>query len=280
MSRIIVDAGHGGNDAGDIYENRYEKTDNLNLALAIGEILQSKYNYEVIYTRTSDTYLSQMDRVQIANSEGGDLLLSIHRIIGDIPVSPPGLGFYIDEEGGLSETVANHIGKELEELGFSDYLTDIRTDLPLFRDSDMPAIMAGIGYMNSQIDNELFDARLEDIAEAIAKGVVDSFALSETESVSLLQSRKNNSRGVRKPKEKSFPSTTYRIRVGIHSGYQNALEQQKVLIIKGYPAQITRLKEGFAVEVCSFQELDTAVYLVGLLQREGYDTIIVTEDFK
>ena len=38
---IMLDAGHGGQDPGAVYKGRQEKNDNLKLALAVGEILQS-----------------------------------------------------------------------------------------------------------------------------------------------------------------------------------------------------------------------------------------------
>lgn len=276
MPRIIIDPGHGGNDAGDIYENRLEKDDDLKLALAVGDILKNKYNYNVVYTRTTDIYKSQLGRARIANEADGDLLLSIHRIIGDIPVNPPGLGFYIDEEEGLSEVVANNIRRELEEVGFLNYLIDVRTDLPLFRETNMPSIMLGIGYLNSEIDNELFDTKLEEIAEEIAEGVVQSFSETPETASEINSSQVKPSLKIKSAKIKSTPPPIYRIRVGIHSIYQNAFEQQKALIIKGYPAEITRFKESYSVEVGEYQELDTAVYVEGLLQREGYITMIFT----
>ena len=50
---VVIDAGHGGRDSGAVYENRLEKDDNLDLALAVGEILQNN-GVDVIYTRTED----------------------------------------------------------------------------------------------------------------------------------------------------------------------------------------------------------------------------------
>jgi N-acetylmuramoyl-L-alanine amidase len=264
MPSIIIDAGHGGNDVGDIFERRNEKEDNLKLAFAVGEILQDKYDYTVTYTRTGDTYLTQLDRARIANMMGGDLLLSFHRIVGDIPTSPPGLGFYIDEFGGFSELVANNIGRELRTLGFLHYGIDIR-DIPLFRETQMPSLLMSIGYMNSEIDNVLFDTRLEEIAEAIARGVVLSFAESP-EANSLMWGEADQD-------QTSAP--IYRIRVGAYSLYEHAMEEQSLLLQKGYPADIVKLKECYALEVGTYRDLDSAVYQEGLLQREGYNPIIM-----
>ena len=52
---VMLDAGHGGWDPGASYYGRQEKNDNLNLALAVGNILEQK-GIPVIYTRTSDVY--------------------------------------------------------------------------------------------------------------------------------------------------------------------------------------------------------------------------------
>ncbi len=265
MPSIIIDAGHGGNDPGDIYDKRDEKDDNLKLALAVGEILQDKYHYNVIYTRTEDTYLSQLDRARIANTAGGDLLLTFHRITGDIPVIPPGLSFYIYKYGGFGEKVANQIGKELQEVGFPSYRIDLR-NIPMFRETEMPSVMAAIGYINSDIDNDFYDTHLEEMAEAIARGVVAAFSDSD-QAVSVTQ---------RLREKQQTPAPIFRIQVGEHSGYENAIEQQRLLMRKGYPAEVVKHKEGYTVELGTFRELDTAAHLEGILRWEGYQTMILT----
>ena len=45
---VMLDAGHGGWDPGASYYGRQEKNDNLNLALAVGNILEQK-GIPVIY---------------------------------------------------------------------------------------------------------------------------------------------------------------------------------------------------------------------------------------
>ena len=53
MAVVTLDAGHGGYDNGASYQGRREKDDNLNLALAVGNILQNR-GVDVRYTRTED----------------------------------------------------------------------------------------------------------------------------------------------------------------------------------------------------------------------------------
>ena len=42
IKRVIIDAGHGGEEPGAMYDGRREKDDALRLALAIGQILDRK----------------------------------------------------------------------------------------------------------------------------------------------------------------------------------------------------------------------------------------------
>ena len=58
--KIMLDAGHGGNDPGAVYGGRQEKDDNLRLAMAVGNIL-SQNGIDVVYTRTDDVYQSPIE---------------------------------------------------------------------------------------------------------------------------------------------------------------------------------------------------------------------------
>ena len=63
---IMIDAGHGGNDPGAVYKGRREKDDNLALAMEVGRIL-SENGVDVLYTRTTDDYISPFERARLAN---------------------------------------------------------------------------------------------------------------------------------------------------------------------------------------------------------------------
>ena len=70
MTKIMIDAGHGGADPGAVYNGRQEKDDNLNLALAVGRILEED-GYEVEYTRTKDLYQTPYEKAELGNGSGG-----------------------------------------------------------------------------------------------------------------------------------------------------------------------------------------------------------------
>ena len=76
MTKIMIDAGHGGADPGAVYNGRQEKDDNLNLALAVGRILEED-GYEVEYTRTKDLYQTPYEKAELGNGSGADLFVSM-----------------------------------------------------------------------------------------------------------------------------------------------------------------------------------------------------------
>lgn len=61
--KIMIDAGHGGRDPGAVYNGRQEKDDVLELALAVGQILEDA-GLDVEYTRTTDVYESPSEKAR------------------------------------------------------------------------------------------------------------------------------------------------------------------------------------------------------------------------
>ncbi len=76
---LVIDAGHGGKDSGAPGAVTQEKTINLKVALAFGKYVERNCpDVRVIYTRTTDVYLTLQERANIANRNKADLFISIH----------------------------------------------------------------------------------------------------------------------------------------------------------------------------------------------------------
>lgn len=80
ISRIVIDAGHGGHDTGTIGPHGLlEKDLCLDVALRLGRLIEEKLpGADVIYTRKDDTFVPLEDRTAIANQAKADLFISIH----------------------------------------------------------------------------------------------------------------------------------------------------------------------------------------------------------
>ena len=78
IKRILIDAGHGGEDAGAVGpKGTKEKTINIDVAQRLAKILRDK-GYEVFLTRADDTFIPLADRTKFANRVVADLFISIH----------------------------------------------------------------------------------------------------------------------------------------------------------------------------------------------------------
>ena len=76
--RVVLDAGHGGNDFGATYHGYVEKNNALNVVLKVGKILEADPGSQVIYTRKTDVFIPLDERADIANKSKADIFVSIH----------------------------------------------------------------------------------------------------------------------------------------------------------------------------------------------------------
>ena len=81
LKTVVLDPGHGGKDPGCVSRDRktYEKNLTLSIARLLGQKINQAYpDVNVIYTRTTDKYITLNDRAEIANRNHADLFISIH----------------------------------------------------------------------------------------------------------------------------------------------------------------------------------------------------------
>ena len=79
---VVIDAGHGGKDPGNLGTRRYKKAEkDVSLAVALlveKYILERHPNIKVVMTRRDDSYPTLHERTVIANRAQGDVFISIH----------------------------------------------------------------------------------------------------------------------------------------------------------------------------------------------------------
>lgn len=75
---VVLDAGHGGHDPGNVGNGYKEKEIALNVILTVGKSLEKHPNIKVIYTRKTDVFVTLRDRARIANDADADLFVSVH----------------------------------------------------------------------------------------------------------------------------------------------------------------------------------------------------------
>lgn len=176
--KIYIDAGHGGDSIGASYKGRLEQDDVLKLALAIGKLLKTQPNVEVKYSRTTNINPDLTGRCKEANTWGADYFISIHRDACAPNVAQGATAYVYSkvETDGVTYNKAKGIVDGLcSAAGFRNRGVKkgavSYTDFAVNRVTNMSSVLLEVGFIDSDIDNKIFDEKFEDIALAIAKGL-------------------------------------------------------------------------------------------------------------
>jgi len=256
--KIAIDPGHGGRDPGAVYEGRQEKNDVLELALAVGRILEDS-GIDVSYTRVDDVYNTPFEKATMGNNSGADLFVSFHRNASTVP-DANGAEVLVYEDQGLPAQVARDVLANLSQAGFADRGVTERKDLVVLRRTRMPAVLLEVGFIDNPADNEVFDANFEEIAEGIAAGILEAAGM-----------------GMGNPGEMpTQPETLYRVQVGAYRESTYAYDMLNRLLAEGFPAFILFDDGLYRVQVGAFARLENAIRMERQLRERGYNTYITT----
>ena len=297
--KVIIDAGHGGQEPGAVYEGRQEKEDALRLAFDVGNALERR-GISVSYTRVSDVYDSPYEKAAMANASDADIFLSIHRNAMPVPGTASGIENLVYEDSGTAGALGRNIGEALAEAGWTDLGVKERPGLVVLRNMKIPAVLVEVGFINNEKDNEFLDANMAATADAIADGVLKTFReLDEAEKAGrpaeetgqpggeTSQPAEGTSRPAvdadrpggetsRPAGEKNPSSDLYVVQTGVYRQRKNAEAELLELRELGCPAYLTAKNGLFYVQAGAFRNLDNAVRMEQSLRRLGYGTVILT----
>lgn len=297
--KIIIDAGHGGYDNGATYQGRREKDDNLRLALAVGNILKQD-GYDVVYTRTEDVYDSPSQKARIANESGADYFVSIHRNSSPTPNQYNGVQTLVYDNSGIKQVMAENVNNELEKVGYRNINVPARPDLTVLRRTKMPAILVEAGFINSDIDNRLFDTKFNETAEAIAQGINETIQASSPRAQGMQnpvrtmyvkamadmakdgEQDANSTEGM--PDQNGDVPTNentmvyYQVLIGVYDNFGAARYQLNRMINEGYYAEIYEQGAKYQLRIGRYENIEDALTAQRQLRDAGYNTLIVRGD--
>ena len=252
--KIMLDAGHGGEDPGAVFMGRQEKDDNLKLTLEVGRILEENH-VKVLYTRTTDVYQSPFEKAKIANESGADYFISFHRNSSPRIDQYKGVEVLVYNKSGIKYEMAENIEGALGELGFEELGVKARPGLVVLRRTVMPALLIETGFLNSVADNKRFDEKFEEIALAIAEAILGTLDEEDIEG-----------------------PVYYRVQTGAFRKREHADQQLYQLLDHGYPAYILYTDDLYKVQVGAYLQIGNAIKMEQRLRAEGYPTLIVTKN--
>lgn len=251
--KIMLDAGHGGRDPGAVYNGRQEKDDALALTRAVGQILQD-HGMDVEYTRTTDVYESPYEKAMEANESGADFFISIHRNSFPTANGASGVETLVYNKEGIKYEMAKAINENLEAVGFRNLGVKERPNLVVLKRTKMPALLVEVGFINSDTDNQIFDNNFEDIAQAIANGILQTLNISAD--------------GV-------GGRANYAVQTGAFRNRAYAMNLLNELLEEEYPAYLEEGNGLFRVLVGGYDTLDETADMERRLRQDGFQTVIV-----
>ncbi|WP_289219899.1 N-acetylmuramoyl-L-alanine amidase family protein [Ileibacterium valens] len=210
---VLIDAGHGGFDGGNVSEDGLylEKDINLQIALKVkAAMAEINPKANVLLTRDDDNVEWAFDeisdligRTTQQKESNADFFVSLHcnAFLGDSTVQ--GYTLFINSYDPFMKAFANNLNDDFTEVGWSkldsiteDYLFQLVSLAPI------PSILVELGYMTNPSDMAgLVDENMQNqIAYAIAKAINDTY----TENESLLEQSKTVYKGMQAEKDKTI----------------------------------------------------------------------------
>lgn len=140
INRIVIDAGHGGHDSGTLGPGGIEEKDVvLDVALRLGALLKQRLGADVIYTRSTDTFIPLETRTEIANKAHADLFISIHANSSSDPAVRGVETYYLNfttsadalavaaRENAVSDQSIHQLSDLVKKIALQDKISESRT---------------------------------------------------------------------------------------------------------------------------------------------------------
>lgn len=179
--RVFLGVGHGGVDCGAIGNGHHEADINLAIALACKSELECN-GVIVGISRTKDENDPLTEEIAECNAFNADLAVDVHTNAGG------GDGFEVFHTylGGMGKTLAQNIESEVKALGQNS--RGIKTKLNssgkdyfgFIRQTNCPAVICEIGFIDNKSDLSAFDEESEQIAfgKAYARGILKTLGIA------------------------------------------------------------------------------------------------------
>ena len=179
MTKIFIDAGHGGPDPGAVGNGVTEEYVNLNVARYLAQDLRDA-GYDVMEYRTTptenvlnDKNADLRNRASMAKSWGADYFISIHTNSSTNP-SAQGAEAYVYRLGGEAERLGESILESISDRLGSVNRGVMAANFVVLRRTRMPAVLVELGYLTNPTEalNLNSPAWQRAVAEAIAVGII------------------------------------------------------------------------------------------------------------
>ena len=169
--KIVIDAGHGGNDPGAVNQNTYEKDIVLDVAHKLARLLKF-YKYGTLLSRKEDQFILLPDRTQCANNYNADLFISLHTNAA-ANTQAHGIETFHFPTSHEGERLATAVQQNLIQITHRRDRGVKEARFFVLRNTKMPAILCELGFLSNTKEKELFEQEYYRfmLAFAIVQGI-------------------------------------------------------------------------------------------------------------
>lgn len=173
ITKVVIDAGHGGSDPGAVGSNKTHEADlTLDISKRVVQMLNSREDFITLATRETDKFVSLDDRVKFANSQNADLFMSIH-YNSSTSKEAHGTETYIyhNSDPLFGQIVHKHLiaatglrDRGLKEAGFA-----------VIKNTKMPAALVEIAFVSNPTEEKLANtaAFKDKVSRALANALIE-----------------------------------------------------------------------------------------------------------
>ncbi|MDG5492155.1 N-acetylmuramoyl-L-alanine amidase [Psychroserpens sp. SPM9] len=171
---VVIDAGHGGKDAGQLSGNSAEKDIVLHISNQLS--LLSDHKIHLITTRDDDSFTSLKDRVNFINAQNADLVISLHcNAYSDESFN--GVEAYYYDQNDFGDKSYNYSAILLEkqmEL-FSNNRGIKTASMYVLKHVNSPAVVLELGFITNNNDKSILinSENQKEIAASIFEGLME-----------------------------------------------------------------------------------------------------------
>lgn len=170
--KVVIDAGHGGYDAGAIYSGVEEKNITLAMTKQLKEILLAS-KIEVVETRKNDQFISLDERVNITRKAQPDLFVSLHCNALQSSSNIKGIETYYFTP--QSRALANVLHKKVVHYTQAPDRQVRKARFVVIRETAIPSVLVETGFLSNPSERDkLIDKDYQaNIVKAVAEGILE-----------------------------------------------------------------------------------------------------------
>lgn len=177
ITKVVIDAGHGGSDPGAIGSNGTHEADlTLDISKRIVQMLNERSDFTALATRETDKFVSLEDRVAFANSQNADLFMSLHY---NSSTSKEANGtetyIYYNSDPLFGQTIHKHLiaATGLRDRGLKE------NNFYVIKNTKMPAALVEIAFVSNPAEENLANtsAFKEKVSRALADALIEYSSL-------------------------------------------------------------------------------------------------------